>query len=272
MKVSGLTPALSELGKGEMEKGSVFMAKVAIVTGGGRGIGAETAKLLAQQGLDVCIGYESNETTANAVSGACKELGRQSIAVKVDVSSEQDVLALFGAVDEQLGPVSVLVNNAGITDYSARVDQMSAKRIERMMAVNVVGSFLCAREAILRMSTLHGGSGGAIVNVSSALSRLGAPGDFVDYAASKGAIDTMTLGLAREVASEGIRVNAVRPGLINTEIHARSGQPDRIERIGPIIPMKRAGEAREVAETIAWLCSDAASYVTAALVDVSGGR
>ena len=195
----------------------------------------------------------------------------QSTAVRADVSREADVLALFAAADE-LGPLQVLVNNAGITGPKARVDELAADRIERMLAVNVLGSFLCAREAVRRMSTAHGGRGGAIVNVSSAAARLGSPGEYVDYAATKGAIDTMTVGLAKEVAREGIRVNAVRPGLIKTEIHASGGQPDRVEERRDSVPLGRGGEAIEVANAIAWLCSDEASYVTGALLDVSGGR
>ncbi len=244
---------------------------VAIVTGGGRGIGAVTAPLLAAAGLDVCISYREDAAAAGAVATECHALRVQSTAVRADVSREADVLALFAAADE-LGPLQVLVNNAGITGPKARVDELATDRIEQMLAVNVLGSFLCAREAVRRMSTAHGGRGGAIVNVSSAAARLGSPGEYVDYAATKGAIDTMTVGLAKEVAREGIRVNAVRPGLIKTEIHASGGQPDRVEERRDSVPLGRGGEAIEVANAIAWLCSDEASYVTGALLDVSGGR
>lgn len=244
---------------------------VAIVTGGSRGIGAVTAPLLAAAGLDVCISYREDAAAAGVVATECHALGVQSTAVRADVSQEADVLALFVAADE-LGALQVLVNNAGITGPKARVDELAADRIAQMLAVNVLGSFLCAREAVRRMSTAHGGGGGVIVNVSSAAARLGSPGEYVDYAATKGAIDTMTVGLAREVAREGIRVNAVRPGLIKTEIHARGGQPDRVEERRDSVPLGRGGEAMEVANAIAWLCSDEASYVTGALLDVSGGR
>jgi NAD(P)-dependent dehydrogenase (short-subunit alcohol dehydrogenase family) len=209
---------------------------------------------------------------ADSVATVCRSSGARALVVPVDVSSEESVEALFATVDREIGPPAALVNCAGIVDEKARLDQFSAARILRMLSVNVLGSFLCAREAVRRMSTAHGGSGGTIVNLSSAASRLGSPGEYIDYAASKGAVDTMTLGLAREVASEGVRVNAVRPGLVHTEIHASGGQPDRAERLAPTIPMGRGGEAREVAEAIVWLCSDEASYVTGALIDVSGGR
>jgi NAD(P)-dependent dehydrogenase (short-subunit alcohol dehydrogenase family) len=205
------------------------------------------------------------------VATECRALGVRATTVRADVSREPDVLALFAAAD-QLGALRVLVNNAGITGAKARVDELGAERVERIFAVNVLGSFLCAREAVRRMSTLYGGTGGSIVNVSSAAARLGSPGEYVDYAASKGAIDTMTVGLAREVAREGIRVNAVRPGLIKTAIHASGGQPDRVEQRRDAVPVGRGGEAIEVARAIAWLCSDDASYVTGALLDVSGGR
>jgi NAD(P)-dependent dehydrogenase (short-subunit alcohol dehydrogenase family) len=244
---------------------------VALVTGGSRGIGAATAPLLAAAGYDVCLSYRQDHAAAAGVVAACSELGREALAVRADVSVEADVLQLFAAADD-LGPLGVLVNNAGITGPKARLDELSAERIERMVAVNVVGALLCAREAVRRLSTAHGGAGGAIVNVSSAAARLGSPGEYVDYAASKGAVDTLTLGLAKEVAGEGIRVNAVRPGLIKTDIHARGGQPDRVERLRGTVPMGRGGEAVEVALAIAWLCSDEASYVTGTLLDVSGGR
>jgi len=244
------------------------------VTGGSRGIGAAAAQLLAGQGWDVVITYQSDQNAAAAVVASCERAGARSLAVRGDMASEKDVLGVFAALDA-LGPshpLRALINNAGIVGTRARVDELTAERIQRMLAVNVAGPFLCAREAVRRMSTRHGGSGGVIVNVSSAASRLGSAGEYVDYAASKGAIDTMTLGLAREVADENIRVNAVRPGLIRTEIHASGGQPDRIERLQETIPMRRGGTPEEVANAIVWLCSDAASYVTGALVDVSGGR
>jgi NAD(P)-dependent dehydrogenase (short-subunit alcohol dehydrogenase family) len=252
--------------------GPTGAAKVAVVTGGSRGIGAATARLLAERGWDVGIGFRAAADAADEVVAACRAAGRHAVAVPCDVSQESDVLGLFAAVDAALGRPAALVNAAGIVDQRARLTDMSGARLQRMFAVNVVGSFLCAREAVRRMSTRQGGSGGGIVNVSSAASRLGSPGEYIDYAASKGAIDTMTLGLAREVADEGIRVNAVRPGLIATDIHASGGQPDRIVRLTPMIPMGRAGEPGEVAAAIAWLCSDEASYVTGALLDVSGGR
>ncbi|HEV3008259.1 MAG TPA: SDR family oxidoreductase [Burkholderiales bacterium] len=244
--------------------------KVMIVTGGGRGIGAATALLAAQRGYAVAVNYLRNGEAAERIVG---EIGKgKAIAVAGDVASEADVVRLFRTVDEKLGRVTALVNNAGIVDRRSRVEAMSAERIQRMLAVNVTGSFLCAREAVKRMSTRNGGKGGAIVNVSSAAARLGGPGDYVDYAASKGAIDTFTIGLAKEVGVEGIRVNAVRPGVIRTEIHLTSGDPGRVERIGDSAPLQRAGEADEVARTILWLASDEASYISGALLDVSGGR
>jgi len=247
-------------------------APIAIITGGGRGIGAATARRLSGAGWDVAIGYRSDHASAEAVAAEVRDVGRRAIAVALDVGIEAEVDAFFAAVDEQLGTVAALVNNAGVVDASARVDEIDGARLERMWRTNVTGPFLCAREAIRRMSTRHGGSGGSIVNLSSAASRHGSPGEYVDYAASKGAIDTFTLGLAKEVATESIRVNAVRPGIIDTEIHASGGQPDRIERIAPLVPVGRAGTAEEVAAAVAWLCSDDASYVTGAVLDVSGGR
>lgn len=248
------------------------MGRTAIVSGGSRGIGAATSALLAERGWDIAVGYHREAEAAQTVAAGCRALGRRAIAVAVDVSSEEAVTAFFSTVDEELGTLGALVNCAGIVDGKARLDEFTASRIQHVFAVNVLGSFLCAREAVRRMSTVHGGSGGAIVNLSSAASRLGSPDEYIDYAASKGAIDTMTIGLAREIAREGVRVNAVRPGLVNTEIHARGGQPDRVERLAPLIPMGRGGEATEVAEAVVWLCSDEASYVTGALIDVSGGR
>jgi len=243
------------------------MSKVLVVTGGSRGIGAATARLAAERGYAVCISYTRNREAAETLARQIK-----AIAVQGDVAAEADVVRLFKTVDEKLGRVSALVNNAGIVDLRSRVEDMSAARIQRMLAVNVTGSFLCAREAIKRMSTRHGGKGGAIVNLSSAAARIGGPGDYVDYAASKGAIDTFTLGLAKEVGGEGIRVNAVRPGVIRTEIHATSGDPGRVERIAGATPLGRAGEAEEVARTVLWLLSDEASYITGAILDVTGGR
>jgi NAD(P)-dependent dehydrogenase (short-subunit alcohol dehydrogenase family) len=245
---------------------------IAVVTGASRGIGASTAVLLAQQGWDVCVGYRVDGDAAHAVVDACRREGRRAIAVAADMASASDIDALFRQVDDELGPLDALVNNAGIVAAKARVDEIDAARLERLMSVNVVGPFLCAGHAVRRMSTRHGGSGGAIVNVSSAAARLGSPGEYVDYAATKAAIDTMTVGLAREVAAEGIRVNAVRPGIIDTEIHASGGQPDRASRLSSVVPMLRPGQPVEVADAIAWLCSSGASYVTAAIVDVAGGR
>jgi len=246
--------------------------KVVLVTGGSRGIGAATARLAARQGWTVAVNYARDAQAADAVVRQIHEAGGEAIALQADVAKEDEVVALFQAVDARLGRLDALVNNAGVVDVPARVDQMSAERLRRMFDINVVGSFVCAREAVRRMSTRHGGAGGSIVNVSSAASRLGAAGQYVDYAASKGAIDTLTLGLAREVAAEGIRVNAVRPGLIDTDIHASGGLPDRVRDLAHQVPMGRGGTAEEVAEAIVWLMSDAASYTTLSLLDVSGGR
>jgi NAD(P)-dependent dehydrogenase (short-subunit alcohol dehydrogenase family) len=248
------------------------MSKVLVVTGGGRGIGAATALLAAKRGYAVAVNYLKNSEAADRVVEKIKEARGKAIAVAADVAVEKDVVAMFDETDRMLGRVSALVNNAGIVDLRSRVEDMSAERIQRMLAVNVTGSFLCAREAVKRMSTRNGGKGGAIVNVSSIAARLGGPGDYVDYAASKGAIDTFTIGLAREVGGEGIRVNAVRPGVIRTEIHASSGDPGRVERIGAVTPLLRAGEAEEIARSIMWLLSEEASYITGAILDVSGGR
>jgi len=245
--------------------------EVLLVTGGSRGIGAATALLAARRGYAVAVNYTHNQAAAEGVVRTIRDAGGQALAIQADVADEDQVLHLFSQVDAKLGRLTALVNNAGIVDRSARVEEMSLARLKRMFDINVVGSFLCAREAIKRMSTKHGGRGGAIVNVSSAAARLGAPGQYVDYAASKGAIDAFTIGLAKEVAAEGIRVNAVRPGLIETDIHASGGQPDRVTRLGPSLPMKRAGTAEEVAEAILFLASDAARYVTGVTLSVDGG-
>lgn len=246
--------------------------RVVLITGGGRGIGAATARLAAHAGYAVCVNYHRDRASAEKLVEELKAAKAEAIAVRGDVSVEADVLNLFRMCDQGLGRLTALVNNAGIVDRGMRVEAMSAARLTRMFAINVVGSFLCAREAVKRMSTRQGGAGGAIVNVSSIAARLGAAGEYVDYAASKGAIDTFTVGLARELGGDGIRVNAVRPGIIRTEIHASSGDPARLERIGATAPLGRPGEPEEVARTILWLLSDEASYLTGALVDVTGGR
>lgn len=247
------------------------MDGVAVVTGGSRGIGAATAVLLARRGWTLCIGYRAAAASADRVVEECEAAGVVAAAVAADLTSSEGAAALFAAAD-RLGPVRALVNNAGVVAGRSRVDEMTLPRLERMFRINAIAPFLCAREAVRRMSTRHGGEGGVIVNVSSVASRLGSPSEYVDYAASKGALDTMTVGLAREVAEERIRVNAVRPGLIETEIHASGGQPGRVERIKGSIPMQRGGQPQEVAGAIVWLCSEEASYVTGAIVDVSGGR
>lgn len=248
------------------------MAKVLIVTGGGRGIGAATARLGARLGYVVCVNFLQDRHAAQAVADAINADGGRALAVQADVSCEPEVEALFNTVDECLGSVTALVNNAGILERQARVDDIRADRLHRVLATNVVGSFLCAREAVRRMSVRHGGQGGAIVNVSSAASRLGSPGEYVDYAASKGAVDTLTIGLSREVAGEGIRVNAVRPGFIYTEMHASGGEPDRVDRIKTSLPMARGGHPQEVAHAIMWLLSDEASYTTGTFIDLAGGK
>ena len=243
-----------------------------IVTGGGRGIGAATARLAAERGYAVCVNYLRNREAAQAVVAAIQRGGARAIAVAADVAREADVVRLFDVAQSELGAVTVLVNNAGVLERQTRLDEMEAERFERVFATNITGAFLCAREAVRRMSTRHGGRGGAIVNVSSMASRLGSPGEYVDYAASKGAIDSLTIGLAREVADEGIRVNAVRPGVIYTEIHASGGEPGRVERVKAAVPMKRGGHPDEVARAILWLASAEASYSTGTFIDVSGGR
>ena len=246
--------------------------KALLVTGGSRGIGAATALLAAQSGWRVAVNYTSNEAAAAKVVATIIDSGGEAFAVKGDVGSEADILTMFEAVDERYGRLEGLVNNAGIAGPELRLDQMDSARIERMFRVNVTGSLLCAREAIKRMSTKAGGKGGSIVNLSSAAATLGGGGSYVDYAATKGAIDVFTLGLGREVASEGIRVNAVRPGMIDTDIHADIGDADRAKKLAPSLPMKRAGTADEVAEAIVWLLSDASSYTTGSILSVTGGR
>jgi len=246
--------------------------RILLVTGGSRGIGAETARLAAERGYAVCVNYRRNRAAADAVVAAIIAAGGTALAVGADVANEDEVVRLFGTVDAQLGPVAVLVNNAGILERQTRVEHLDAARIDRVFATNVRGAFLCAREAVRRMSTARGGTGGAIVNVSSRAAQLGAPGEYVDYAASKAALDALTIGLAREVAAEGIRVNGVRAGIIYTDIHADGGEPGRVDRLGPTLPMKRGGHAIEVARAILWLASDEASYSTATFIDVAGGR
>ncbi len=248
------------------------MSRVMLITGASRGIGAATARLAAQQGYALCLNYHQRADAANAVLEQVRGLGVTAIAVQADVADETQVLHMFEAIDREFGRLDVLVNNAGMLEQQMRLEQMDAARWTRVLGANVIGSFLCAREAIKRMSTRHGGRGGAIVNLSSVAARLGAPGEYIDYAAAKGAIDSMTRGLAKEVASEGIRVNAVRPGVIHTDIHAAGGEPDRVERVKASVPMGRGGQAEEIAEAILWLASEQASYTSGALLDVAGGR
>ncbi|MCE2689209.1 MAG: SDR family oxidoreductase [Rubrivivax sp.] len=255
-----------------MSTSAVTPTRILLVTGGSRGIGAATSVRAARAGWDVAINYTRDATAAEAVAAEVRALGRRAMVVQADVAEEAQVLAMFAAVDASWGRVTGLVNNAGVVDLPARVDEMSIQRLQRMWAVNITGSFLCAREALKRMSRRHGGPGGAIVNLSSAAARLGSPNQYVDYAASKGAIDTFTLGLAREVAAEGVRVNGVRPGIIDTDIHASGGQPDRAAQLAPSVPLQRAGTSEEVAAAIVWLLSDEASYATGTTIDVTGGR
>ncbi len=243
-----------------------------LITGGSRGIGAATAVMAASRGYDVAITFLSNERAAVDVTERCRSAGANAVAIRGDMAVEADVVEMFGRTVTELGAIDVFVNNAGTLHRAARLDEFDVDRLQEVVAVNVVGAIIAAREAVLRMSTLHGGRGGAIVNVSSAASYLGSPNEFIDYAATKGAIDSMTIGLAKEVATEGIRVNAVRPGLIHTDIHELSGIEGRVDKLSPNVPMRRGGEADEVAETILWLASDAASYVTGTLVNCSGGR
>jgi NAD(P)-dependent dehydrogenase (short-subunit alcohol dehydrogenase family) len=248
------------------------VSQTLIVTGGSRGIGAAAARLAAERGYAVCVNFRRNGAAAEEVVASIAAAGGRALAVGADVSSEPDVVRLFETVDARLGPITALVNNAGILERQTRVEHIDAARLDRIFATNVRGAFLCAREAVRRMSTAHGGAGGAIVNVSSRAAQLGAPGEYVDYAASKAALDALTIGLAREVAGEGIRVNGVRAGIIYTDIHADGGEPNRVDRLGPTLPMRRGGDAIEVARAILWLASDEASYSTGAFIDVAGGR
>jgi NAD(P)-dependent dehydrogenase (short-subunit alcohol dehydrogenase family) len=248
------------------------MERVLLITGASRGIGAATARLAAERGYSVCVNYLRNRDAAETVVKDIEATGARAVAVAADVAIEADVVRLFETCDKVLGPLAGLVNNAGILETQMRVDSMDAARLHRVFATNIIGAFVCAREAVRRMSERHGRRGGAIVNVSSGAARLGSPGEYVDYAASKGAIDTLTIGLAKEVAEEGVRVNAVRAGFIYTEIHASGGEPRRVDRVKEFVPMKRGGTADEVARAILWLLSDEASYTTGAFIDVTGGR
>ncbi|MGH9220403.1 MAG: SDR family oxidoreductase [Vicinamibacterales bacterium] len=245
---------------------------IVLITGASRGIGAATARLAAARGYSVCVNFRTNAAAAQSVVNAITGAGGRAVAAQADIASEAEVVRLFETCDRELGVLTALVNNAGILETQMRVEAMDAGRLQRVFAANVTGSFMCAREAIKRMSTRHGGKGGAIVNVSSGAARLGSPGEYVDYAAAKGAIDTFTIGLAQEVAQEGIRVNAVRPGFIYTDIHASGGEPNRVDRVKAFVPMRRGGTADEVAEAIMWLLSDAASFTTGSFIDVTGGR
>jgi NAD(P)-dependent dehydrogenase (short-subunit alcohol dehydrogenase family) len=248
------------------------MKKVIVITGGSRGIGAATARLAAARGYTLCINYLKDQQAADALVKEIRAKGGEAMAVAADISQEAEVVRLFETVDAQLGSLTALVNNAGILAPQIRVEAVDAARLNRIFATNVIGAFLCAREAVRRMSTRHGGQGGAIVNVSSAASRLGSAGEYVDYAASKGAIDTLTIGLSREVAAEGIRVNAVRPAFIYTDMHASGGEPNRVDRIKASLPMQRGGQPLEVAHAILWLLSDEASYTTGTFIDLAGGK
>lgn len=246
--------------------------KVLIVTGASRGIGAATAQLAAARGFQVCVNYLRNQQAAEKVADAIRQAGATAVAIQADVSNESEVVRLFDEATHQLGPITALVNNAGIVELQSRLDNIDAARLHRVFSTNVFGSFLCAREAVRRMSTRHGGQGGAIVNVSSAAARLGSPHEYIDYAATKGAIDTLTIGLAKEVAEENIRVNAVRPGVIYTDLHAQAGEPKRVDRVKLTVPLQRGGRPEEIANAILWLLSEEASYITGAILDVTGGR
>ncbi|MBK3748640.1 SDR family oxidoreductase [Stutzerimonas balearica] len=248
------------------------MDKVMLITGASRGIGAATAQLAARRGYAVCLNYRQRADAAEQLAQRIRQAGGRAITVAADVADEEQVAALFAAIDREFGRLDVLVNNAGMLERQMRLEEMDAARLQRVFATNVLGSFLCAREAIKRMSTAHGGRGGAIVNLSSVAARLGAPHEYIDYAAAKAAIDAMTIGLAKEVAAEGIRVNAVRPGVVYTDIHASGGEPDRVERVRASVPMARGGQPEEIAEAVLWLASDQASYTSGALLDVAGGR
>lgn len=248
------------------------MNKILIVTGGSRGIGAATAKLAAAQGYQVCVNYLTNQQAADAVVADIRSAGGTAVAMKADLAVEAEIVELFQRVDQKLGPVTALVNNAGILEQQSSLVGMDERRLQRVFVTNVVGPMLCAREAVKRMSTKLGGKGGAIVNVSSAAARLGAAGEYIDYAASKGALDTFTIGLSKEMADQGIRVNSVRPGFIYTDIHASGGEPDRVDRVKDSIPMKRGGQPEEVAQAILWLLSEQASYATGTFIDLAGGR
>jgi len=252
--------------------GKELTPRTVLISGGSRGIGAAAAWLCAQQGWAVAVNYANDAKAAHSVVERIRSAGGTALALQADVADEAQVLAMFETLDRELPPLGALVNNAGVVDLPSRVDAMSLQRLQRMFAINVFGTFICSREAVKRMSTRHGGAGGGIVNLSSVAARLGAPGQYVDYAAAKGAIDSFTVGLAKELALEGIRVNAVRPGIIATDIHASGGQPDRAREMAPMVPVQRAGSAEEVAQAIVWLLSDNASYTTASTVDVTGGR
>jgi NAD(P)-dependent dehydrogenase (short-subunit alcohol dehydrogenase family) len=254
------------------DDGSPIVPRVVLVTGAGRGIGAATAHLAARRGWDVAVNHARDAARAERVADAVRAEGRRAITVRADVSDERAVVSLFERVDAGLGPLTALVNNAGIVDLRARLEEMTGQRLRRMLEVNTLGVMLCAREAVRRMSTRHGGRGGSIVNVSSGAARMGAPHMYVDYAASKGAVDTFTVGLAKEVVAEGIRVNGVRPGIVDTEIHADSGDARRVAAVGPTLPMGRAGRPEEVATAILWLMSEEAGYVAGSILDVAGGR